>query len=740
MDILKKRFFNIKGLAIYIAIFTLVLTLGTSYAYFLYSKDGNSHELIAGNIYMNTTDTGSVNLTGLYPMSDEEGIENGIKYNFDVSGYNLSNKTIYYGIYINKGDNVANKTRFRDEDIKFYLTETIDGVTSEVIGPYSVEEINRNVLHVDTVEGNIAKETPITISYELTMWISDNVLISDSVTELEGRSIYTTEEFKNSYASIKVEVYGDFMEKDLPVIGYVTYDLSKIGLDNLTKTPIYSDKSGIISTEIPTGSAYEFLGWSTSYNGPIEYNPGDPIKEEDIKGSNLTLYPVVQADFVETIETSLATYLQAADTEGNRYLASSTTNNYVWYSGKLWRIVSINSDDTIKLVTQGNMTSIAWSIESETVEGTTTYNTVYENSQIHNWLKNEFLPTIEPSVLADSTWDYTTYETSSATKAESVNYVEGEKVGLLTIYDFYKVGTGSSSFLNNGYYWWTMSPRTDGSGVWYVSGNGSASNFSPTASRGVRPSVNLKSDIQIMGGSGTKSNPYVIGGDIETGTTSELLNNRISGEYIKFNDVLYRIVGTEEINGQTLTKITMADYSLNKNTLTTSLAYAPSSVSSSLRRILSPTYGIGLYLEEWYQADSTSETYATTYIKDNYKMMIATSGENGDNVVWYTGPTSGTGYDYTLAKTGTPVLATIGLGYYGEMFSSQFGDGNNSSTYTWLMTIYSSSNVWLVNYNGYASHSSPTNSFGVCASMYLKSDVKIVSGNGQPTSPYIITQ
>ena len=216
MDILKKRFFNIKGLAIYIAIFAIVLTLGTSYAYFIYNKDGNSHELIAGNLYMNLTDDGSVSLTGLYPMSDSEGIKNGIKYNFEVSGYNLSNKSIYYGVYVNKGDKVPNKTRFRDSDIKFYLTETINGVTKQVSGPYSVDEINRNLLYANTVEGDISKDTPITISYQLTMWISDKVLISDSVTEMNGRSIYTTEEFKNSYASIKVEVYGDFTEKNAP--------------------------------------------------------------------------------------------------------------------------------------------------------------------------------------------------------------------------------------------------------------------------------------------------------------------------------------------------------------------------------------------------------------------------------------------------------------------------------------------------------------------------------------------
>ena len=356
------------------------------------------------------------------------------------------------------------------------------------------------------------------------------------------------------------------------------------------------------------------------------------LQEGQTFGFKIYLYAINEkVNFLsDKIEKTLTLTDASTDIDGTRYVTGNNDiPNYVWYSGKLWRIVSINGDDTIKLVTQGNMTSIAWDINDSTN---------YSTSQVRKWLNNEFLPTLAnaDTLLANSTWDYTTYGTASSTKAEPAAYVENEKVGLLTIYDFYKVGTGLSSFLNNNYIWWTMSPRTDGLNVWLVSSTGSSSsNNTPTSSYGVRPSVNLKSDIQIMGGAGTKSNPYVIGGDKDTGVTSELLSNRISGEYINFNDVLYRIVGTEEFKGQTLTKITMADYSLNKNTLTTSLAFG----ADESQRIFSPTYGIGLYLEEWYQADSTSETYATTYIKDNYKAMIATSGENGDNVVWYTGPT-----------------------------------------------------------------------------------------------------
>ena len=562
-----------------------------------------------------------------------------------------------------------------------------------------------------------------------------HVIVGDG-SELQNQNVYIKAGSGTEKMPYEIELVNEEEHySNIPVVGYITYDVNGQTVSAPKMQAIFADGSTVINGALSDVGDQKFKGWSTSSDGEVVYQKGDTVTET----SDVTLYAVWQGPekLVDKITSTLT--LTDADTDGTRFVyGGDVDNNYVWYSGKLWRIVSINGDGSIKLVTQGNMTSLAWN--------TTSSNTVYKNSQIHNWLKNEFLPTLAntDTLLVDSTWDYTTYADFPTAKLTTTNSVT-EKVGLLNIYEFMKTGGTNSfgktnTFLKNGYNWWTMSPKTDSSYVWYVYYDGSANYNDPTYSFGVRPSVNLKSDIQIMGGSGTKSNPYVIGGDKDTGVTTELLSNRISGEYINFNDVLYRIVGTEEIEGQTLTKITMADYSLNVNTLTTSLAYAPSSVSSSLRRIFSPTYGIGLYLEEWYQADSTSETYATTYIKDNYKAMIATSGENGDNVVWYTGPTSGTGYDYTLAKTGTSVSATIGMGYYGEMFSSQFGDGSSSSTYTWLMTIYSGSYVWYVLGNGFAINDSPTISNGVRPSMYLKSDVKIVSGSGMPHDPYEISQ
>ena len=217
MDIQKKKIFNVKGLVIYIAIFAIVLTLGTSYAYFIYNQEGNEHNAIAGSLFMDIESDNAINITGMYPMTDEDGIKNGVKYNFSVSGYNTTDKDIYYGVYVLDGDEIKNKTRFKHSDIKIYLEETVNGETKIVYGPVNLQDFNESLIHVNTVDKNIAKDKEITIDYTLTMWIDQRVLISDTEKDIPGRSIYTTEEFKNSYASLKVEVEGLIEKMNMPL-------------------------------------------------------------------------------------------------------------------------------------------------------------------------------------------------------------------------------------------------------------------------------------------------------------------------------------------------------------------------------------------------------------------------------------------------------------------------------------------------------------------------------------------
>ena len=710
----------LKGKSKYIilALTILISLFGVTYAFYEYYRVGNNHQLIVGNIYLTYNEnTDAINLSNVFPLSKEKARSRTDNFiTFTVSGLNTTtNKDIWYEIRLNEGDSENGKIRAKAEDLRFDLSE-IDKNGDELllVDAMSYAELNEKSILVNVVDRNTTTEDQKT--YKLRMWLSEDVIISDT---LEGAD-YTTSDFANSYASAKVSVYGDFVEKELSIIGYVNYNVDRLGISKITPTPIYYNTPVTITNEVTNATNSRFLGWSTSLNGEVEYQPGDLIKKSDLINNNVMLYPVLGKEYLIDKVTSTMT-LTEEDVDGTRFVSGQVNNNYLWYSGKLWRIVSIDKDSNIKLVTQGNMTTLNWNTSSSTN---------YSASQIRTWLKNEFLPTLydAENLLANEEWDYTTY-TSFPTKKNTDNSTKltgenAEKVGLLNIYDFMMTGgtssSGTNTFLNNGYSWWTMSP-TSGTNLWFVFYSSSpANNYSPTFRVGVRPAVNLKSGIALLGGTGTKSDPYTIEGDKLGGTTSELLSDRISGEYIKFNNTKYRIVGFETINGQKLTKVTMADYSVNKNTLTTSIAFG----SSSSDLTYNTSTGIGKYMYNWYNGTSINTTY---------KNMIATDG-----IKWYTGPVT---TDYTKSKTGTTVVTPIGLGYYGEMFSSQFGDGYNSSVNIWLITRYSTSSIVGINDNSYSNPFTPTNTRGARPSFYLKANVKIGdSGTGMPHSPFEIIQ
>ena len=107
-------------------VFILLIIVGISYAFFRYYQEGNDHVIVAGSLYMELKGEELIDLGGMYPMSDKEGIEKGIKYNFSVYGHNTSNKDIYYGLYVVNGEEIENKTKFRNTDIKVYLEETVN--------------------------------------------------------------------------------------------------------------------------------------------------------------------------------------------------------------------------------------------------------------------------------------------------------------------------------------------------------------------------------------------------------------------------------------------------------------------------------------------------------------------------------------------------------------------------------------------------------------------------------------
>ena len=403
------------------------------------------------------------------------------------------------------------------------------------------------------------------------------------------------------------------------------------------------------------------------------------------------------------------------------FITGTNPNNYIWYSGKLWRAVSIDpSDNSVKLVTQWNISVLPYNADN---------NTAFQGSYMEQWLNDTsvdgFLGNLrEPDkfIKKDSVWNATM--TTETTKPEKTTMVT-DAVGLLNIYEYtmsYKNASSSTGYLNNGLSWWTLTPYST-SYVRFVDNYGYGNYNSPTRSNGSRPSINLKSAVKIIDGDGTVNNPYRLQGDNDN-PTGALLSTRYSGEYISFGtgeNNLYRIVSHENGTG---TKITSA-IPLKDSDNYKELAFGDNVTFSKDNTI-------GTFLNGDYLTSGT-------YLSNDQVNMIE------DNTTWYLGTVSGT--NYKLAKyqdttsgslTTATTTAKVGLLRLGELMAGQFDKYVNNTDY-WTLTPYSTSYVRRVNDSGDGSYNGPANSRGSRPSMNLKSTVKIVSGTGTKSSPFTIS-
>ena len=422
---------------------------------------------------------------------------------------------------------------------------------------------------------------------------------------------------------------------------------------------------------------------------------------------------------IENIGENGSTYDDGTDT----FITGTDPNNYIWYSGKLWRAVSINNEaKTTKLVTQWDISVISYNPEN---------NTAFEGSYMEEWLNDEsvdgFLGNLrepEKFIVMDAKWDATrdTANLGSIQRPNGTTTVTAP-VGLLNIYEYQSSNNGGTDgYLNNGAMWWTLTPYST-SDVRRVIYYGDVFNDSPADAYGVRPSINLKSSVKIVDGDGTIDNPYRLNGDNDTNLSRTLLSTRYSGEYIKFgNDEnnLYRIVSHENGTG---TKITSAE------PLKSSGTFIESEFGNTA--IFSSTNTIGAFL---------NGTYLTNYLDSEYSNMIE------DSTTWYLGAVED-GASYKLAKytdismtsiTTSTTSAKVGLLRLGELMAGQFNRYDDNIAYS-ILTPSNSVSIRFVGSYGYSyGGKSPSMANKVRPSMNLKSNVIITSGDGTKYNPFTV--
>ena len=239
----------------------------------------------------------------------------------------------------------------------------------------------------------------------------------------------------------------------------------------------------------------------------------------------------------------------------------------------------------------------------------------------------------------------------------------------------------------------------------------------------------MNSNIEkVIGGNGKRYNPYRINGDKKTGNTGELINTRLSGEYVKVDNKVYRIVGIENNK----TKLTSVDYAKSGN------QNLSKSFGSNTRWGTSVSSGSddywGYYLNNtWITTELQKYITTGTYylgqvsVSSSYKNSICSNSNTTEPII-------------SCTKTTSTWTGKVGLPRVGEMFSAQLGKGrSNGASYMWLITPYSSSTVVKITDYGSFNSNITSGQFVVRPSIYLKPEVIITGGDGMSeTTAYTI--
>ena len=308
---------------------------------------------------------------------------------------------------------------------------------------------------------------------------------------------------------------------------------------------------------------------------------GGLIQINNLKNSKYLASKVVTANpIITSIYEEDRTLIQSGvvaiqDDQGTSYInrdrvgdntgspASNYTNElsgtYVSFANRLWRIVRVNGDGSIRIITDESVGNSAFN---------STYNIhkyvgyTYDNSHnctnanpcngsegtastmkkyLDNWY-NTNLKSYEDKIATGDYCNDTSYRLGGNTRYygshdrvvnkhlqtlkclnTSLNY-GGKyklKVGLLSADEIALVGIEwdtqnqtRDNYLYKNYWWWSFSPylsNTNSAFVFYASNYLSTGTITNTnVSRGVRPVINLKADTLITSGNGTASNPYVV--------------------------------------------------------------------------------------------------------------------------------------------------------------------------------------------------------------------------------------
>ena len=505
-----------KRVMIYVMIISLICVVGVSYAFFtagMSSETSTTVRADAGTMKITYNGGANINLAGIYPKDDVWATKT-----ITVTGNNTTDADMYYKLTL-----VVDSNTFKTDDpLQYELVSTNTSTNGEIIPNISKTDITGTSIELGS--GHFAKANNAKHTYLLKIYYPKKA----------------TSQNANQGATFSAHV--EITSAKAP-----TTLAKAILANNEVKAPITTpgvaistdDEALLASAEDDNGISYYFRGAVT--NNYVEFaNKCWRIVRVGGDGSvKLILHndnPTGAANPCDAVNNSASAAF--ARYSGTTYTSAFNTNyNDNAYVG--FKYGTVGASDYASAHANTNKSTILTNLETWYNNNLTAYEGVIDNSVWCNDKTNVTDTTFEPWGLnpnglgfgTNVTYYGATQRLVSASKSAGGTgpslKCNGElskitsKVGLITADELAFAGYASGLQNTTTYlqenatdtWWWSLSPGDFSGGsadVWLVSGGNGYFGYSYVDStRGVRPSISLKSTTNVTG-NGTSDAPFVV--------------------------------------------------------------------------------------------------------------------------------------------------------------------------------------------------------------------------------------
>lgn len=422
-------------------------------------------------------------------------------------------------------------------------------------------------------------------------------------------------------------------------------------------------------------------------------------------------YQYSLADSEENLSTLYNAY-QNVDNDstytflGGTYFSGAASNNYIYYSGFMWRIMGINEDGSIKMIADEPVTTLNFGSDS-----------LYKNSYVNEWLNDYFLSRLNYSdFLVKQKECYTPSATMSVKEDVCADLVDSAfnytKVSQLSLYEYNMSILNGNTYLNNNSIYSTLTYSTAVTNkLFVVLADGSITNKEINSMHYIRPVISIMPEATITAGNGSHSDPYILlkqaASVVQADNRTLSSLNLSDGEYIRMYHKTYRVVDNDKSGIKLILNdiynISDVDYSSSFGSSSTfnmigGLAqYLNNTLYSNEYQFLNDIVKVGF----WYQGDSTS---LSSYYKST-----------------------------SLSKTGIIYGVYVGLPKIGELLTVPiYGETTNNF---WTISKSSNSTINTISSAGVTELNVSSNAY-VRPVIILEPDTLVESGNGTEDTPY----